>query len=134
MELVEGISLERLLLQRGRLRPGEVIPLGASVARGLAADQARDVVHRDVKPANVLLGRADWPLLSDFGIAGAGNREERGGHISGTPPYMSPEQAQGKSKEVGPAADVYALGAVLYECLTGRPPFKAATHSTPCYR
>src|SRR6202008_1152905 len=87
-------------------------------------------VHRDLKPGNVLLTAAGEPKVTDFGLAkqldGPQGQTETG-TVVGTPRYMAPEQARGNSKSVGPAVDTYALGAILYECLTGRPPFKAAT-------
>jgi serine/threonine-protein kinase len=122
MELVEGISLERLLLQRGRLRPAEVIPLGAAIARGLAAAHARDIVHRDVKPANVMLGRDGSIKVTDFGIAdliAASIRTE--GLVFGTPGYLPPEALRGAGHNR--AGDLFALGVVLYECLAGVKPF-----------
>src|SRR5215831_6156092 len=87
----------------------------------------KGVIHRDLKPANVLLADDGTPKITDFGLAkklGEAGQTATG-VVMGTPSYMAPEQAEGK--RVGHAADVYALGAILYECLTGRPPFKAAT-------
>src|SRR5206468_2631141 len=82
------------------------------------------IVHRDLKPANVLLSADGTPKVTDFGLAKLLEEEHhtRSGAILGTPAYMAPEQAAGKSRDVGPWTDVSALGAVLYECLTGRPP------------
>ncbi len=122
MELVEGVSLERLLLQRGRLRPAEVIPLGAAIARGLAAAHARDVVHRDVKPANVMLGRDGSIKVADFGIADLIAATARAdGLVFGTPGYLPPEALRGAGHNR--AGDLFALGVVLYECLAGMKPF-----------
>jgi WD40 repeat protein len=107
-------------------RAAEVVQ---ALARGVQAAHAKGVIHRDLNPANVLLAEDGTPKVADFGLArrldDAGRTHT--GIVMGTPSYMAPEQAAGESKRVGPAADVYALGAILYECLTGRPPFKAAS-------
>jgi hypothetical protein len=153
LEFCPGGSLGQKL-QGTPLRNREAAALVQTLAEAVHAAHEAGVVHRDLKPANVLLAQstsagkerpaaeglatgqaaeprlAGWvPKISDFGLAK--NLDDEGrtqtGTILGTASYMAPEQAGGRSKEVGPACDVYALGAVLYDCLTGRPPFKAAT-------
>jgi hypothetical protein len=122
LEYVDGVSLEHLLLRRGRLSPGEVAPLGAAIAHGLAAAHLRDIVHRDVKPANVLLGRDGSIKVTDFGISdfvAAASRAE--GLVFGTPGYLPPESLRGAGHSR--AGDLFALGVILYECLTGAKPF-----------
>ncbi len=122
LELVDGVSLEHLLLRRGRLSPQEVAPLGAAIAHGLAAAHSRDIVHRDVKPANVLLGRDGSIKVTDFGIAdfvAAASRAE--GLVFGTPGYLPPESLRGAGHTR--SGDLFALGVILYECLTGAKPF-----------
>jgi WD40 repeat protein/tRNA A-37 threonylcarbamoyl transferase component Bud32 len=112
------------------LPPKEAARVVEALARAIQAAHDAGIVHRDLKPANVLLATDGTPKITDFGLAkklDAAAGQTATGAIMGTPSYMAPEQAGGKSKEIGPAADVYALGAVLYECLTGRPPFRAAT-------
>ena len=122
MEFVEGIDLETLLLRRGRLRPEEAVLVGAAVARGLAAAHAQEIVHRDVKPANVLLGRDGSIKVTDFGIAGfLASAALDGDTVFGTPGYLPPESLMGQGH--GKAGDLYALGVLLYRCLSGVMPF-----------
>ncbi len=111
------------------LSPDEAATLVEALARALEVVHQVRIVHRDLKPANVLLATDGTPKIADFGLAKRLDMAHQtvSGHILGTPSYMAPEQAAGKNREVGPAADVYALGAILYECLTGRPPFNAPT-------
>jgi serine/threonine protein kinase len=121
MEHVDGESLADLLQHRVRLPAAEVAQLGAQAARALAAAHASGLVHRDVKPHNLLLRRDGVLKLGDFGIAVGleGTRLTMAGTVLGTEAYLSPEQARGE--EVTSAADVYALGLVLVELLTGAP-------------
>ena len=129
MELVEGGNLAQKLA--GTPQPARpAAALVATLAGAVQAAHDAGIVHRDLKPANILLAAGCTPKISDFGLArrlegGAGLTQS--GVPVGTPSYMAPEQARGQTNAVGPAADVYALGAILYECLTGRPPFRAAT-------
>ena len=132
LEFCAGGSLSRKLAG-SPLPPARAAALVESLSRAMDTAHRADVIHRDLKPANVLLVSGEDESLAlakitDFGIAK--KLDEAGqthtGAVMGTPSYMAPEQAEGK-KGVGPPADIYALGAMLYECLTGRPPFKAAT-------
>jgi tRNA A-37 threonylcarbamoyl transferase component Bud32 len=111
------------------LPAAEAARLVEALASAVAAAHAAGVVHRDLKPANVLLAAGGSPKITDFGLAkrSEDSGQTRSGTVVGTPSYMAPEQARGQVRAVGPPADVYALGAVLYECLTGRPPFRGAT-------
>jgi serine/threonine protein kinase len=131
LEFVDGGSLAQRL-DGTPMAADRAARLVQTLARAMEHAHRRGVVHRDLKPANVLLTADGVPKISDFGLA---KRLERDGvtlatgAVMGTPSYMSPAQAAGKSKEIGPSTDVYALGAILYELLTGRPPFKAETPS-----
>ncbi len=128
MEFCPGGALDRKL-NATPLTPKEAARLAETLAGAMQTAHEKGVVHRDLKPANVLLAEDGAPKIVDFGLAK--KLDEAGvtatGAVMGTPSYMAPEQAGGKSKEVGPVCDVYALGAILYECLTGRPPFKGPT-------
>jgi len=124
MEFLPGGSLADRVRASGPLPPLESASLVAKLATAVAHAHTRGVVHRDIKPANVLLTSDGEPRLTDFGLAKVGRSDlSVTGQVLGTPAYMAPEQAAGKVREVGTPADVYALGAVLYDLLTGRPPF-----------
>jgi serine/threonine-protein kinase len=121
MEYVEGETLAELVARRGRLTAAEAATLGLQICAGLAAAHAAGLVHRDVKPQNLLLGTDGVLKLGDFGIAAGheGTRLTLAGTVLGTAGYLAPEQARGE--QVTAAADIYAVGAVLYELLTGEP-------------
>ena len=139
MAFVKGESLARRVAE-GPLPPREAARLMKLVADAVAYAHVEGVVHRDLKPANVLLDQDGEPRVTDFGLAkrtstesvaaqGVGSTTEltKTGQVLGTPSYMPPEQACGKTDEIGPLSDVYSLGAMLYCLLAGRPPFQAAS-------
>jgi serine/threonine-protein kinase len=130
MEYIEGTDLRRYLRSRGVLAVDRAVIIAHDVALGLGAAHRRQIVHRDVKPQNILVGRDGSIKLTDFGIASVykdinDERLTTTGMTLGTVQYYAPEQAQGEI--VNPAADVYALGIVMYEMLTGRTPFDGDT-------
>ncbi len=128
LEYCGGGSLEKKLAGTP-LPPHEAARIVETLAQAVQAAHHENVIHRDLKPANILLTADGTPKISDFGLAKKLDESSQtgSGTVVGTPSYMAPEQARGEVKQVGPSADIYALGAILYECLTGRPPFKGPT-------
>jgi serine/threonine-protein kinase len=129
LEFCSGGSLDRKV-DSTPLSSREAAELVARLAGAVQEAHRKGILHRDLKPANVLLGDDSTPKITDFGLAkrlDGPTGQTASGTVLGTPSYMAPEQAAGKSREIGAAADIYGLGAILYELLTGRPPFRAAT-------
>jgi serine/threonine-protein kinase len=138
MEFVDGGSLEQVLA-KALVPPRHAAQLIQSLAEAIHAAHERGIIHRDLKPANILLVSGEssqdhspltTPKITDFGLAKRlddSGYQTRTGAVMGTPSYMAPEQAEGRNRQIGPAVDIYALGAILYEMLTGRPPFKGET-------
>jgi serine/threonine-protein kinase len=129
MECVEGGTLADKLAGRP-LPPCGAAQLVEVLARAVHYVHQRQIIHRDLKPTNILLTADGTLKVADFGLAKLLDEDARLTHtrtVLGTASYMAPEQAAGKAREAGPAADIYALGAILYEALTGRPPFRAET-------
>jgi serine/threonine-protein kinase len=136
MEYVDGPSLSQVLRNDGPLHPNRAAEIASEVAAGLGFAHSRGVVHRDVKPGNVLLTKSGQSKVTDFGIARALSSPDdeltQAGSVMGTATYFSPEQAQGLP--VDPRSDLYSLGVVLFEMVTGRPPFTGDTPLAIAYK
>jgi serine/threonine-protein kinase len=136
MELVDGPTLRDIVRSEAPLAPAKVIEIGSEIAAGLAAAHQQDLLHRDMKPANVLLTRTGNVKVADFGIARAAHSAREGltmpGAVVGTATYLSPEQAMGEPLDH--RSDVYSLGMVLYEMLAGRTPFTGDTPVAVAYK
>jgi tetratricopeptide (TPR) repeat protein len=143
MAYVPGDTLAQVLKRDGCLSSARAAAIAAGVARGMAEVHRHGIVHRDLKPGNILFDRRGEPVVTDFGLALRGSTADRAadpgstvahdprltqaGAVVGTPAYMPPEQAAGDQERIGPASDVYALGAILFEMLSGSLPFKGET-------
>jgi CheY-like chemotaxis protein len=128
MEYVEGVTVRDLLDTRGKLTAASSLAIGTQLAESLAVAHERGIIHRDIKPQNLLLDDAGVLKVMDFGVARLAERTSavtEVGMVVGTPAYMSPEQLL--SEEIDPRSDLYAAGVVLYECVTGRLPFEAGS-------
>jgi eukaryotic-like serine/threonine-protein kinase len=135
MEYIDGRSLSTILREDGPMAAGNAAKIGADVAAALSFAHRNGVIHRDVKPGNVLIDRNGLVKVTDFGIARARNTTEnltQTGAVMGTATYFSPEQAQGIT--VDERSDVYSLGVVMYECVAGKPPFQGDNAVTIAYK
>ncbi|MGD9710501.1 MAG: SUMF1/EgtB/PvdO family nonheme iron enzyme [Thermomicrobiales bacterium] len=134
MAYVEGRPLTDYISPSKPGRPRATVQLVRKIADALAEAHRQQIVHRDLKPANIMIKANKQPVVMDFGLAVCLEASEKSrvtveGALLGTPAYMSPEQVQGKIKEIGPRTDIYSLGVILYEMLTGTVPFQGSVHS-----
>jgi WD40 repeat protein/predicted Ser/Thr protein kinase len=130
LEHVDGRSLNDILNESRSLPPFQAAALVEQLARAVHYAHQRGIVHRDLKPSNILLTKDVTPKITDFGLAKRLDdvtNHTRTGDILGTPSYMAPEQAAGDTRAIGPGTDIFSLGAILYEMLTGRPPFEGSS-------
>src|SRR5205823_11102078 len=134
MQYIEGQNLKDLLRKRGRLSAGEALLIAKQVCQALSVAHAKGLIHRDVKPQNIMIDTAGNSRLTDFGVvkALAAPALTQSGMTFGTAAYLSPEQATGAP--IGPASDVYALGCVMYEMLAGIPPFTGDNPAVVAYK
>lgn len=133
MRHINGNSLAAVVKQYGCLDQDRAVQIVRDLALALGRTHELGIVHRDLKPSNVMLDENGQPVIMDFGLASRKSSDEeqltQQGEIFGTPSYMSPEQATGDTENVGPSSDIYSLGAILYELLTGEPPFRGSATS-----
>src|SRR5579884_2532435 len=129
MQFLRGETLDALMRSSGPLPPARALSIAEQIASALDYAHAQGIIHRDVKPANVIVGEGDHATLTDFGIARLAEQTVQRtvtGAILGTPEYMAPEQAEGR-RDITAAADEYAFACVLFELLSGHPPFQSDT-------
>ena len=132
MEFIEGTTLQAMLAQQGRVAPERIVEIMRQVCAGLDFAHARGIVHRDVKPANVMMAAQNLVKITDFGIARVGDGMTMTGQVVGTPNYMSPEQVLGK--QLDGRSDLFSVGVMLYEMVTGERPFEGQSITTIMYK
>ena len=142
LEYLDGTTLDQRIRSRGRLTPEEATPIVCQLLEGLGAAHKAEIIHRDLKPANIYLcprsSGVDFVKILDFGVSKFNVLNDEmsmtsTGAVLGTPYYMSPEQAKG-SRQIDPRSDLYAVGVILYECITGQVPFSAETFNELIFR
>ena len=132
MEYIEGTTLQQLLHERRSLSAQEVVDIGTQICAGLQYAHFRKVIHRDIKPPNIMLAANGVVKIMDFGIAKAGASMTHTGEVLGTPHYMSPEQVRGH--ELDGRSDLFSTGVLLYEMVTGEKPFTGQNVTSVIYR